>query len=208
MVRVWHPTLVDVLDDNRILAAHAETHYIQGALTGKHQIWWRHPETQRFYDRDGYIELCHDLIVREMRLRGFNHKTPMAGERTEEHHLMSWANSCQDAFGDHFDWYHQDVADLCRKWEKERRWESVVEDGNIIGHRFNAGLLVKGEFKAAKPRVLHVRGEQFLLSRGWPSYEMFHTVERKHPHRDWTRKDTLRLRETMNREARTQRPLA
>jgi hypothetical protein len=113
MVRAWAWEITTWLDDNRLPAAHAETHYMLNALARGSGLWFLHPETQRWWGREPELRRLHDQIVEWMNARGMAHNSPTPGPRGD----METTDDVR---------FNQDLADLYRKWELEGR---IVEDG-------------------------------------------------------------------------------
>ena len=74
-MRVWdiHP---GYLSTRSLLGEHAEIHAVYSIISKKKSGYSMHPETQRWIGHLGFLVLRHDLIVKEMTLRGFNHNSP------------------------------------------------------------------------------------------------------------------------------------
>lgn len=76
MVRIWRVP-VNEFDRQHLLGEHAELHCIVGALQGKYKGFSHHPETLRFKNRIDELYFRHSEQVKEMRKRGYCHKTPL-----------------------------------------------------------------------------------------------------------------------------------
>jgi hypothetical protein len=81
-MRIWD---IDpgYLNRQSLLGEHRELHGMFVVLTQNIKGYSAHPETKRW--KDHIVALCkrHDLLVEEMRLRGYNHHSPLpviAGE--------------------------------------------------------------------------------------------------------------------------------
>lgn len=154
MVRVWTPNIALGLDDNRLPAAHAETHYIMAALVRGRGYFWLHPETQRFYGREEELRYCHNQLADEMVKRGMNHATNLPGPaldpRTTDREDMEA-------------WLIQDSVDLYTKWEGEGRLRDIgaspevyfdVKMGSIILAKLgDQGSKILGHTKSGKPII-------------------------------------------------------
>lgn len=186
MVRVWHPELIPVLDDNRLLAGHAETHYIDGALTRKGGMWWQHPETQRMRPIHEVLRSMHYELASEMLLRGYNHKSPMGGLHLFDTDLevAIYGTEQLDCFFHRYDWLKQDKADLYRKWSREARWD-------FKEYLFNPGSLIRGH-----PGMFHPPRRPQIIT---PDYFEYRQIAEAHPHREWTKADSKRLKAQMQR---------
>ena len=78
-MRVWD---IDpgFLNHKSLLGEHREIHAIYTILTEDKKGYARHPETRRWKDHLNALIVRHDLVVCEMTLRGFKHKSPMASD--------------------------------------------------------------------------------------------------------------------------------
>jgi len=74
-MRVWdiHP---GYLSTRSLLGEHAEIHALYSIISKKKSGYSRHPETRRWTGHLEFLILRHDLILKEMTLRGFNHHSP------------------------------------------------------------------------------------------------------------------------------------
>jgi hypothetical protein len=81
-MRVWdiHPGF---LNRQSLLGEHREIHAIHTVLSQRKKGYSRHPETLRWQDHLGALWLRHEQVVTEMRLRGFNHFSPLPAPGTE-----------------------------------------------------------------------------------------------------------------------------
>ncbi len=75
-MRVWdiHP---GYLSNRSLLGEHSEIHALYSIISENKGGFSRHPETQRW---TGYLRLLvlrHNLIIKEMSLRDFNHNSPL-----------------------------------------------------------------------------------------------------------------------------------
>lgn len=75
-MRVWdlHP---GYLSRQSLLGQHAEIHALYSVLTGGGRGYSFHPETLRWQNHLDLLINRHDTTVKEMRLRGFNHASPL-----------------------------------------------------------------------------------------------------------------------------------
>lgn len=96
-MRVWdiHPGF---LNRQSLLGEHREIHAIHTVLSQHKKGYSRHPETLRWRDHLAALWLRHEQVVAEMRLRGFNHFSPLPAPRTE----IIWPNTFIDAPGRQF----------------------------------------------------------------------------------------------------------
>ncbi len=192
MVRIWEPSILPYLDDNRILAAHAEAHYIEAALQRGHGIWYRHPETVRF-NKPGYSALellrkVHALALSELELRAYNHRTPMLGYTASLEELLDAGAS--DCFDQPFEWANQDKADLFRKWNTEQRWRISLLPTGKFGRFLDAGAMVVKQDAERHVSFRPPRRPTVLQ----PDYDAYAALAGIYPHREWTQYDRLRLR--------------
>lgn len=81
-MRVWdiHPGF---LNRQSLLGEHREIHAIHTVLTQQKRGYSRHPETLRWREHLAALWLRHEQVVAEMRLRGFNHFSPLPAPRNE-----------------------------------------------------------------------------------------------------------------------------
>lgn len=81
-MRVWdiHPGF---LNSQSLLGEHREIHAIHTVLTKNKKGYSRHPETLRWRDHLAALWVRHEEVVAEMRLRGFNHFSPLPAPRTK-----------------------------------------------------------------------------------------------------------------------------
>ena len=88
-MRVWdvHP---EYLDRGGLLGQHVEIHAITSVLDGA-RGYGNHPEVLRWAGRFAALEEVHGITVQEMRLRGFNHRSPLSpvSERGSAEHPPS-----------------------------------------------------------------------------------------------------------------------
>lgn len=77
-MRVWdvHP---GYLDRQNLLGEHNEIHGLLTIILEGRRGYARHPETLRWKEHVPALRCRHDLVVAEMRLRGYQHRSP-AGE--------------------------------------------------------------------------------------------------------------------------------
>lgn len=74
-MRVWdiHP---GYLDRQNLLGEHNEIHGLLTIILEGRQGYAHHPETLRWRERLSALRCRHDLVVAEMRLRGYQHRSP------------------------------------------------------------------------------------------------------------------------------------
>ena len=81
-MRVWdiHPGF---LNRQSLLGEHREIHAIHTVISQEKKGYSRHPETLRWRDHLPALWFRHEQVVAEMRVRGFNHFSPLPIPRTE-----------------------------------------------------------------------------------------------------------------------------
>lgn len=62
---------------SHLLGEHRELHAIWSVLTGEKTGYRNHPETLRWKDRLAALYARHTALVEEMRVRGYNHSSPL-----------------------------------------------------------------------------------------------------------------------------------
>jgi hypothetical protein len=60
-----------------LLGEHRELHAIWSVLTKNKKGYSHHPETLRWKGKLAALYLRHGKLVKEMKLRGYNHRTPL-----------------------------------------------------------------------------------------------------------------------------------
>ena len=78
-MRIWD---IDAgfLNDRSLLGEHRELHGIVSIIRNKKNGYSRHPETLRWVNYLRSLIVRHGLLVAEMKLRGFNHDSPIEDE--------------------------------------------------------------------------------------------------------------------------------
>ena len=81
-MRIWD---IDpgFLNDRSLLGEHRELHGIASILIHQKKGYSRHPETLRWVGRLPALAVRHSLLLAEMRLRGFKHRSPLPPLRAE-----------------------------------------------------------------------------------------------------------------------------
>lgn len=74
-MRIWHPIPPICLDDKRLLGEHRELHAIWSVLKNDKRGYRNHPETRRWSEHRYMLAMRHDILVKEMERRGWNHKS-------------------------------------------------------------------------------------------------------------------------------------
>ena len=82
-MRIWdiHP---GYLARQQLLGEHRELHGLYNVLTLGKKGYSRHPETLRWVGCVDALVQRHDLLVAEMKLRGYNHHSPLAGVGSQQ----------------------------------------------------------------------------------------------------------------------------
>jgi hypothetical protein len=62
---------------NHLLGEHSELHALWSILTKKKKGYARHPETLRWRGKLKALYHRHDLLVKELVRRGYNHQSPL-----------------------------------------------------------------------------------------------------------------------------------
>jgi uncharacterized protein YbgA (DUF1722 family) len=75
-MRVWDVN-PGYLNRQSLLGEHREIHAIASILTSGKTGYARHPETRRWNRALWALTMRHDLVVSEMELRGYQHRTPV-----------------------------------------------------------------------------------------------------------------------------------
>ncbi len=76
-MRIWDlsPTR---LCRNHLLAEHRELHAIWSIIVNRKKGYSQHPETRRWYGKLKALYRRHELLVSEMKKRGYRHDSPLA----------------------------------------------------------------------------------------------------------------------------------
>jgi hypothetical protein len=75
-VRIWDLP-PKILCRQHLLGEHRELHAIWAVITKKKIGYSRHPETLRWIGKLHALYNRHELLVKEMMLRGYNHHSPL-----------------------------------------------------------------------------------------------------------------------------------
>jgi len=78
-MRVWDVN-PGYLNRQSLLGEHREMHAIFSIVTHGKKGYAHHPETLRWKERLATLKKRHDLVVSEMRLRGYQHHSPVAAQ--------------------------------------------------------------------------------------------------------------------------------
>jgi hypothetical protein len=78
-MRVWD-VAAGYLNRQSLLAEHRELHGLRSVIVNGKKGYSRHPETLRWVGCVSGLARRHAALVAEMRLRGYNHLTPVDGE--------------------------------------------------------------------------------------------------------------------------------
>jgi len=82
-MRVWDIN-PGYLNRQSLLGEHSEIHAVVSILTNAKQGYARHPETRRWGKALWALKIRHDLVVSEMALRGYHHRSPVRGSGAQE----------------------------------------------------------------------------------------------------------------------------
>lgn len=80
-MRIWDLP-VEVLCRQHLLGEHRELHAIWSILVNDKQGYRNHPETRRWEGKLPMLWLRHELQVKEMAARGYNHASPLSHHPT------------------------------------------------------------------------------------------------------------------------------
>ncbi len=75
-MRIWDVS-PSILCRQHLLGEHRELHALWTILTTHRKGYMNHPETKRWVGKLKALYLRHDRLVEEMKLRGYNHHTPL-----------------------------------------------------------------------------------------------------------------------------------
>jgi len=75
-MRIWDIN-PGYLNHQSLLGEHRELHGIASIIVNRKKGYSNHPETLRWIGYEWALKMRHDLLAAEMRLRGFNEKTPL-----------------------------------------------------------------------------------------------------------------------------------
>jgi len=101
-MRVWdiHP---GYLSDRSLLGEHAEIHALHSIISGNKKGYSQHPETKRWIENINQLVFRHNLVVKEMFLRGFKHNSPLQfSGNTKDNYLkdnLSYVDLPAEQFG-------------------------------------------------------------------------------------------------------------
>lgn len=96
-MRIWD---IDpgFLNDKSLLGEHRELHGIVSILINNKKGYSRHPETLRWRDALGGLMVRHHLLAAEMKLRGFNHRSPVNNDNLAMVWPREWINPPGDQY--------------------------------------------------------------------------------------------------------------
>ena len=75
-MRIWDVSPIKLCKDH-LLGEHRELHAIWTVITENKKGYSKHPETIRWIGKLGALYLRHELLVIEMKRRGYNHHSPL-----------------------------------------------------------------------------------------------------------------------------------
>lgn len=96
-MRVWDVN-PGYLNRQSLLGEHREIHALFVILAQGGQGYAKHPETARWRGHLGALAMRHDLVVAEMALRGYRHRSPAPQSATAEDWPESFVDSPADQF--------------------------------------------------------------------------------------------------------------
>jgi len=200
MVRAWHWDIVPILDDNRLPAAHAELHYIMAALRRGTGMFWKHPETQKFYGCEAVLRYLHNQTVDVMDIRGYKHNSPLDGPAVHPENTTVFAAMSAT-------WYQQDLADLYRKWTMEGR---ITQEEGCYPAYHTGGIIYKDDLDAPHPPLGYLKGGKAVYGFRKPRGPILsHSLADKmrlaaetHPPRVWDDSGRVPLHALMEAEHR------
>ena len=76
-MRSWHPIHPRKLDRQHLLGEHVELHVLFKVISEDQDGWRHHPERKRWEGHLPALVARHDMIVKEMLKRGYNHESPL-----------------------------------------------------------------------------------------------------------------------------------
>lgn len=79
-MRIWDVS-PGYLTRQSLLGEHREIHALFAVLSEKKKGYSRHPETLRWIGRLGGVKKRHDMLVAEMKIRGYKHHSPIDIEK-------------------------------------------------------------------------------------------------------------------------------
>lgn len=82
-MRIWDIS-PGYLNRQSLLGEHRELHGIVSIIVNGKKGYSRHPETLRWVDHGWAIKQRHDLLVAEMALRGYSHRSPVMMRRNKD----------------------------------------------------------------------------------------------------------------------------
>lgn len=91
-MRIWHPIPPFCLDRKRLLGEHNELHAIFKILSKKLPAYRHHPEVLRWKGSLTALSVRHELLAKEMKNRGYNHKSPLATTHLD---TLEWPETWQ-----------------------------------------------------------------------------------------------------------------
>jgi hypothetical protein len=80
-MRVWNEIHPSRLCRKHLLGEHVEIHAIWKIIHSDGPGYKNHPEVKRWVGNEYRLHLRHWRLVKEMRKRGYNHKSPLDGPK-------------------------------------------------------------------------------------------------------------------------------
>ena len=96
-MRIWDIN-PGYLNDKSLLGEHVELHGLVSILKNNKKGYSHHPETKRWSKYHWAIKKRHQLLVSEMKLRGFNHKSPIEIDSKEKVWPKNYIDTPQNQF--------------------------------------------------------------------------------------------------------------
>lgn len=126
-MRIWHPHLIELLDDNRLPSCwhdiNAVLRVLDGALTTSRL--WATKEVQAWHGLEAELAWLGNLVRDELGRRGTFVRL-LTG--TKQFDLNEWSGIPQARYLEStIAWYRSDVSALFLKWSQEGRF-------NVLGH--------------------------------------------------------------------------
>lgn len=78
-MRIWDQIHPRNLCRQHLLGEHRELHAIWRILTKDRDGYRHHPEVKRWEGRLGALYIRHEMLVKEIERRGYNHRSPLKG---------------------------------------------------------------------------------------------------------------------------------
>ena len=103
-MRIWDIN-PGYLNDKSLLGEHVELHGLVSIIVNNKKGYSNHPETKRWVDFPWALNKRHQLLCSEMKLRGFNHMSPLIIKNNEQNWPQEYIDIPSDQFKILFDKY-------------------------------------------------------------------------------------------------------